>query len=237
MEHGAGAVAHRELAKPLRTAINVLNLASKLHANDTPEAKLSKARAVKLLLLQRIQNDLRCCMILVEHGYPLQAVTLAAGIFEAWVTIANIKTEDDALRWLSHGKENESFGRIRPLTKQALENIDGDAKYADKMYAQYQQLCMPKHLNPIVERSRGYELDGNAIQFKPGPDTSELAMRHGWYALERASRFANLALFTIAHSQETSPDLHLELVAQQTALDALQDESAKRWPDSYPAQS
>lgn len=79
MESSAGAVAHRELAKPLRAAINVLNLASKLHANDTPEAKLSKARAVKLLLLQRIQNDLRCCMILVEHGYPLQAVTLAAG--------------------------------------------------------------------------------------------------------------------------------------------------------------
>ncbi len=35
-------------------------------------------------------------MILVEHGYPLQALTQAAGIFEAWVTIANIKTEDDA---------------------------------------------------------------------------------------------------------------------------------------------
>ena len=89
MESSAGAVAHSELAKPLRAAINVLNLASKLHANDTPEAKLSKARAVKLLPLQRIQNDFRCCKILVEHGYPLQAVTLAAGIFEAWVTIAN----------------------------------------------------------------------------------------------------------------------------------------------------
>ena len=30
-------------------------------------------------------------MILVVHGYPLQALTQAAGIFEAWVTIANIK--------------------------------------------------------------------------------------------------------------------------------------------------
>jgi hypothetical protein len=237
LESNATAVAHKALALPLKAAIDVLNLATRLQANDTPAEKLSKATLVRLLLLQRIQNDLRVCMILVEHGYPLQALTQAAGIFEAWVTIANIKTEDDAAKWLSHAKENESFGRIRPLTKQALENIDGDAKCADKMYFQYQQLCMPKHLNPIVERSRGYELDGNVVQFKPGPDTSELAIRHGWYALERASRFANLALFTIAHSQETSPDLHLELVAQQTALDALQDESAKRWPDNYPAQS
>lgn len=237
MESNAAAVAHKELAEPLNAAIDVLNLATKLHANDAPAEKLSKATIVRLLLLQRIQNDLRCCIILVEHGYPLQAFTQAASIFEAWVTIANIKTEDDAVKWLSHAKENESFGRIRPLTKQALENIAGDAKHADKMYSQYQQLCMSKHLNPIVERSRGYELEGNAVQFRPGPNTSELAIRHGWYALERASRFANLALFTIAHSQETSPDLHLELAAQQTALNELQDESAKRWPDSYPAQS
>jgi hypothetical protein len=237
MESNAAAVAHKELAAPLKAATDVLNLATKLQANDAPREKLSKATMVRLLLLQRIQNDLRGCVILVEHGYPLQAVTQAAGIFEAWVTVANIKTEGDAVRWLSHAKENESFGRIRPLTQQALENIAGDAKNADKMYYQYQQLCMPKHLNPIVERSRGYDLDGSAIQFRPGPDTSELAIRHGWYALERASRFANLALVTIAHSQETFPELQLEFVAQQTALKALQDESVKRWPDKYRAQS
>ena len=192
---------------------------------------------VRLFLLQRIQNDLRCCIILVEHGYPLQAVAQAAGIFEAWVTVANIKTEDDAFKWLSHTKENESFGRIRPLTKQALENIAGDAKDADKIYSQYQQLCMPKHLNPIVERNRGYARERDTVQFRPGPDISELAIRHGWYALERASRFAHFALFTIAHSQETAPELHLELTAQQTVLNALQDESAKRWPENYPVQA
>jgi hypothetical protein len=237
LEANAAAVAHKALAAPLKAAIDVLNLATKLHANDAPAEKLSKAKIVRLLLLQRIQNDLRCCVILVDHGYPLQAVALATGIFEAWVTIANIETEDDAVKWLSHDKESESFGPIRPLTQQALKKIGGDAKYADKMYSQYRQLCMAKHLNPIVERSRGYELDSNTVRFLPGPDTSALAIRHGWYALERASRFANLALFTIAHSQETPPDLHLELVAQQTALDALQDESAKRCPDDYPAQS
>jgi hypothetical protein len=233
MEENAAAVAKRALVEPLKAAISVLNLATKLHANDVPEERISKVKIVRLLLLQRTQNDLRCCMILVEHGYPLQAVTQAASIFEAWVTIANLKTEDDAVRWFSHAKENESFGRIRPLTRQALENIVGDAKDADRLYSQYQQLCMPKHLNPIIERSRGYVLDCGRIEFRPGPDTSELAVAHGWYALERAARFALFALLTIAHSQGTSPDLHRELAEQQIALNALQDESVKRWPDNY----
>ena len=87
-ESKAAAVAREALAEPLKAAIDVLNLATKLNANDVPAEKLSKATMVKLLLLQRIQNDLRCCMILVEHGDSLQAVTQAAGIFEAWVTIA-----------------------------------------------------------------------------------------------------------------------------------------------------
>ena len=178
MESNAAAVALKELAEPLKVANDVLNLATNLHANDAPAEKLPKAKIVRLLLLQRIQNDLRCCIILVERGYPLQAVAVAAGIFEAWVTVANIKTEDDAVKWLSHAKENESFGHIRPLTEQALENIVGDAKYAETMYRQYQQLCMAKHLNPIVERSRGYErLEGGIIFRRSGHQRTRNQLR------------------------------------------------------------
>jgi len=233
-EDAAVAIAHKELTEPFKAAVAVLNLATRLHGNDVPAVKLSKAQVVKLLLLQRVQNDLRCCMLLVERGYPLQAGSIAAGIFEAWITIANIRTEEEAAKWLSHSKENESFGRIRHLTEQALKNIVGDTKQAALMYSQYQQLCMPKHLNPIVERARGYALDGKTIQFRPGPEITEAGIRLGWYVLERATRFAYFALHTIALSQETPSDLHLELVAHQKTLQGLQTESARRWPKSYP---
>jgi len=233
MEKNAAAVASQALAEPLKIAVDVLNLATKVQANDVADEKLTKAGRVKLLLLQRIQNDLRCCMILVEHGYPLQAVSMAACIYEAWVTIANIETKEDAVKWLSHDKEDKSFGRIRALTEQAVKNITGDANEAGKMYSQYQQLCMAKHLNPILERSRGYVLEDNVIQFRPGPDISDLAIKWGWMALQCASRFVHFALFSIAHTQETSTALHLELIAQQKKLNALQDKSVKRWPDNY----
>ncbi len=233
MEKEATGVAHREIAAPLAAAINVLNLATKLQANDSPVKTLSKAVIVRLLLLQRIQNDLRCCIILVEHGYSLQAASLAAGIFEGWVTLANLENEDDAVKWLLHSNENESFGRIRSLTKQALAKSVGDARNADTWYSQYQQLCMAKHLNPIVERSRGYTSKDKTIQFRPGPDTSELAIKFGWLSLERATRFALLALTIIAHSQETSEELYRELTEQHIALKELEDESIRRWPDNY----
>jgi hypothetical protein len=236
MEKNAAAVANQNLAEALEAAVDVLNLFTKIQANDVPAKKLTKAERVKLLLLQRIQNDLRCCVILVEHGYPLQAVSQAASIYEGWVTVGNIETEEDAIKWLSHDKEDKSFGRIRALTEQALKRIRGDANEADKMYSQYQQLCMAKHLNPILERGRGYVFEDNVIQFRPGPDTSELAIKWGWMALECASRFAQFALFCIALSQEISTTLHLELITQLKKLKALQDKFAKRWPDNYPSQ-
>jgi hypothetical protein len=103
MEKEATGVAHREIAAPLAAAINVLNLATKLQANDSPVKRLSKAVIVRLLLLQRIQNDLRCCIILVEHGYSLQAASLAAGIFdECFERLPAHQLNDLFLRELVH---------------------------------------------------------------------------------------------------------------------------------------
>lgn len=77
MESAAMAIARNSLVEPLKAATDVLNLATKLQANDVPADKLSKATIVRFLLLQRVQNDLRSCVILVEHGYPRQANALA----------------------------------------------------------------------------------------------------------------------------------------------------------------
>jgi hypothetical protein len=97
-EPNAVAVAKSALAEPLKAAVAVLNLAGRLQPNERTDERLSRVKFVRLLLLQRLQNDLRCCAILVERGYPVQAAALAAGIFEGWVTLANIRTDLDALK-------------------------------------------------------------------------------------------------------------------------------------------
>lgn len=234
MESAATAVAQNELAGPLRVAVTVMNLISEVHANDVPET-ISKAKAIRLLLLQRIQNDLRCCFILSEHGYGLQAASLAAGVYEGWVTLANVNTADEARKWADHAREDKSFGPILDLTKRALRSAGIDPEeLAGRIYGQYQQLCMAKHLNPIIERSRGYTALGGAnIQFRPGPDVSDIGIEHNWFALERASRFAFFALHTMSNTQKTSIELQTKLQALEFELNALQDEGVKRWPRSY----
>lgn len=145
------------------------DLGTKLHANDTPQARLPRTKIVRWLLLQRIQNDLRCCIILVERGYALQAASLAAGIFEAWVTLGSIRTDEDAVRWLNHDDEENSFGKIGRLTEIALKEYGHDGDY-EKYYGQYRQ-------NPILGYK--YEIETNSLQFCPGPDISEGAIRMG----------------------------------------------------------
>lgn len=232
LEANATSVARRELREPVKIAMRVLELATTLLANDIPEEKLPTIKFVRLLLLQRIQNDLRCCLILVECGYALQAAALAAGIFEAWITLANINNDEDTKKWLSHIRENKSFGDdIYSLTENALKTLGGDVKDAKKHYSQYQQLCMAKHLNPIVERNRGYEFDGESVHFLPGPDTSDRAIALGWFALELASRFASLGLLTIASRQEISEEVRREFECSQVELKAVIEKGVKRWPN------
>ena len=237
MESAAIAVARKELAGPIGAAEKVLNLISEIHANDVVE-RISKAKAIRLLLLQRIQNDLRCCFILSERGYGLQAASLAAGIYEGWVTLANIRTADDARKWADQESENKSFGPIYDLTKSALQGVSDPEKFAVKIYGQYRQLCMAKHLNPIIERSRGYAALGGAnIQFRPGPDVSDIGIAHSWFALERACRFAFCALCTMAEIQETSLELRRKMQALEPELNVVQGEGTNRWPQFYSTDS
>jgi hypothetical protein len=130
-----------------------------------------------------------------------------------------------------------SFGRIRPLTQQALQHLLGNTDDTNKLYSQYQQLCMPKHLNRIVERERGYMVQGKTIQFRPGPDTTPVAIRHSWFAVERGSRLAFFAIaaFICNDQPPLSSDLKAKITAQQAAPDDLQATSAQRWPENYSA--
>jgi hypothetical protein len=159
-----------ELSQPLELVDAVLNQISRVWGLEE-RVKLSKGRIVRTLLLQRLQNDLRCCRLLAERGYPMQAAGQAASVYECWVNIAAIVDEPTALRWLEHDKEAASFGSIRDLTVGAATLLEkpGKAKF---FYQQYQQLCMPKHLNPLIERERGFRirLEEKEFEFQEGPD-------------------------------------------------------------------
>ena len=120
LETEAMAKTEAKLGRPLNAAIRTFNLISEVVQLGPAVTKLSAATKVRLLLLQRIITDLRCCTILAERGYGIQASAVAACVFEGWVTLAAIRDEKAAIRWASHRKENVSSGEIRDLTLSAV---------------------------------------------------------------------------------------------------------------------
>lgn len=224
-----------ELREPLVVASLVFNLISPLVELPAEDTRLPKDLIVRSLLLERVQNDLRCCMLLAERGFPIQACALAAGIYEGFATIGAIVDEAAANKSLEHDKEEVSFGPTRNLARESFENIAQTSEGADRVYDEYRER-MPKHLNPIVERTRGYRIDEQRrLIFTPGPDTTERAVQQAWFALEPGSRAAFMAVIAFINKLDALPPIELRnrVDAAHEASLKLQSLSFERWADHY----
>jgi len=208
-----------------------------------PETRLrdvSQSRKVATSLLVRVQNDLRCASLLALRGYPDQACTLVASIYEAAMTIAVVGSDDCvAQEWIDHDDPNKPFRSIQKITRDALERLGAPEpeKNAERNYTIYRQLCMAKHLNPLLLGQRGYEVVGNSISIGGGPDTSECGVRIAQFALERGIGFAftATAIFAKEHLKgvETG-DLTQQLGELDRDVMALNEDAAKRWGTDNP---
>jgi hypothetical protein len=228
LETNALAKTQAELRRPLNAAIRTFNLISEVVQLGPNGSKLSGATKVRLLLLQRILTDLRCCTILAQRGYGIQAAAGAACVFEGWVTLSAIRDEQSAIEWASHQKEDVSFGQIKKLTKAAVKSTVDDAndveRLAEQHYDHYRQLCMAKHLNPIVERNRGFIRRGKEIEFIHGPDLSKQGLWHIHYAIHSSALFAmyGLGAFSCLEGPPLTDAMMLEVSSIHEELQATQ---------------
>src|SRR5437762_3194527 len=83
-EQAAFTVLGRQLAEHLAVAGDTFNFVNTVlgAAPEMPVRDVSPSRMVATALLLRVANDLRCVGFLVPRGYPLQAVTLVASMYE-----------------------------------------------------------------------------------------------------------------------------------------------------------
>lgn len=166
-----------------------------------PFAEITLAERVSVALLYRLTNDLRCVQELAVKGYSLQAVSLASSMFEGAYTLAYIGNDNDlAKEWVEHSDPTRTFRPVKKLVKGVLEkegvpNLQAatDAKYKD-----YRQLCLAKHINPLLQKQHGIgkvnEDDKTIIFFSMGPDAeSDAGIRTAWFALEQAAILSLMA--------------------------------------------
>lgn len=234
-----------EVEDPMKLGMMAYNaiISSLASLGDIPLKKLRPSRRVTTSLLLRLANDLRCCALLSARGYPAQACSLAASAHEAMVTLVAIGSDDEAaIRWLEHDDPTQSFGKPWELTKSAMEKMAaegvemplGPLETAKRAYGDYQQMCMPKHLNPIFERSMGHEIHGERWAMFCGPDTSDTAIRTSWFALDRCVKltlWAIMAFFRFQSPNRTPPEpVATQLREIVTAGERLTASVFRRWP-------
>jgi hypothetical protein len=183
---------HRHAGLALR-AFDAIGLAFERAA---PEARQS--RVVTTILLTRLANDLRCVALLALRGYPLQAATLVASMFEGAYAVAYIGGNDTrAQEWLNHDDPTTLCRPVRRLVLDVLAAVpipDAEREAAaQRKYRDYGQLCLPKHLNPLLQRQHGLRREGADIALMVGPTTEPDAIRVAWFALEQAAGLAAFA--------------------------------------------
>lgn len=205
-------------------------------ASPTPSAD---ARSVATKLLFRMYDDLRCLVLLAERGYPLQAASIAASVYETGFSLALVCADFElARKWAMHDGPTRSWHPVKDLAHKAriFMNDPNAEETAARDYKNYRQLCMGKHANPLLQLQLGHVIEDRTVTFTPGPDTSEAGIRGGMFALEHAALYALIGItyYTthIAHDQRGELPKALDEMSQERSQ--LHNEAELRWGTEDP---
>ncbi len=154
-------------------------------------ADISDIARAQFMILMRITDFLRSIQWLALKGYPEQAGTLAASVFELAHTAAFFAhSPETAKEWLTATSIKKQAPRDIPgrnwkdVVKANCEHA-GVPGNTEPEYQVYQQLCWMKHSLPKMQDMR-VELDGVSLVF--GPHTDERAISHAWFSMEHSGR-------------------------------------------------
>jgi len=206
----------------------------------------AESRFACTLLLLRTTDDLRCCVLMAQRGYPLQTGAMAATIFETYYTITYIEQNDErAKAWLQPTRPYGVFPDLRQQMDEWRKRFDfpgsDTVKSVDDEYRTYSQLCMAKHAHALAQRPISTFVEGGVQYCNNGPSTSADAERSSCYALLHAVRYSNMAaqLFTVLHvpgDLSTKAMGWVQRVA--TYFDLVHRDHLQRWggPDPFVGQ-
>lgn len=229
-----------ELKDHLQINSDVYNFIG-LALEAVPDARLrdvTQARKVTSCLLVRIANDLRCIGVLSIRGYADQACALAASLYEAaFAALAINDNETLAQEWIDHPDPNRLFKSVRELTLMGMRalGIPNAEHQAKRWYITYSQLCMPKHINPLIQTRRGFRIEDYRVWIGTGPDTTDESVRLTWFALEHSAAFALTAagFFGQKYARENR-ELVMQNRGLHEAIGKLRDAAVARGWDKNP---
>jgi len=227
-----------ELLEPLTVASRVCDLIGRvLEKAVRSNARPRQSGKVSMALLSRIANDLRCCILLAVRGYGAQSCSIAASIYEeSFASLATGADEALAQQWIDHPDPTRSISWVNELTDLGLIALGVKTPEVNgREYLKFRNLCLAKHSNPLYVKQRAFGRSPEGAVLKSGPDTSEVGIRDGWFALEHAAGFSFLATAGfLKHHVEADRELLAEFEEIEDALISLNGKAVSRWGSKDP---
>jgi len=230
-----------ELKEHLNYVTDAYNLALKVQAAIEGKRldEISEVTRAQLMILMRITDFLRCVQLLAIKGYPEQAGTLAASIFElAHTAVFFAYAPEKAKEWLQATSIREQAPRDIPganwkqIVRRNCEN-SGAPGHIEAEYQVYQQLCWMKHSLPMMQDMRVETKDRVSLIF--GPYTDERALSHAWFSLEHAGRLTEFVVASLLNELGTN-EISTELQALGVKRAALTNRAIDRFGQENPFQ-
>lgn len=225
-------------------AVFVFNLAGETAEQVPDDDRRQTDWAMKVAghLLLRVSDDLRSASIVARQGYPLQAASLVAGLWEMALSVVHVGTDRDrAIQWMEHMEPTSTPWRPKALCKSLVERVQVPSPTEEaqaRLYRVYTQLCMAKHGHPQLQMQHVDTSEPGVIGVRNGPDFSERALRTIAFALLHGARLTLIAQgqFVIDHLPRN--ETTVGLLAKRKWLDNkakdLNQQGADRWTGTDP---
>jgi hypothetical protein len=179
----------------------------------------SAAAAVQARILVRVSHDLRVVEWAARNGYVLQALSLAAGVYELSHAIAYIGDSAERARlWEEHADARETYPPLRHRRRavratlevtfrdepEILTHLDAMVDDQERLY---QAFCEAKHGNPRVLRRFGLAVGPDTMTIYHGPFFSRYLVGLAQFAVYHSARM--LIGASVVHARpRLGPDSH-----------------------------
>jgi len=229
----------REHLNTCGTAFNLINLLLGAIPRPFPDTAAASMR-VGIVLLQRLANDLRATEAVASLGYPAQASGLVASMYETAHAIGYIgNSEHLADQWWNYAYPTKPFRDAATLTVEALKRlgVKNPEAVAERHYKRYTQLCWSKHVWPQLEMTLAIHDQAGTQVSDYGPNTTDVAVRTLWFALEQAVWCACQGINSMIqfHLNATPPPrIWDQLKRLVVDFRGMHDSYNKRWPNTDP---
>jgi hypothetical protein len=207
------------------------------HLDGQRIANIPDLARAQFMILMRITDFVRCIQLLCVKGYPEQAGTLAASVFElAHSALFMERDADKATEWLGAGSIEDQMPRevlgtnwrevVRLNTRDS-----GEVTVAEREYQVYIQLCWMKHSLPKMQDMR-VEGDGK-VGLIFGPYSDERSINHAWFAMQHAGRLTELVMGLLV-AKFGDEELATTLNGLTQVRDSLRQSAIARFGDANP---